>query len=205
MSETYQFNLPLMQPSQAQKHVTFNEVTALLDAVAQVRLASLTLSAPPTVVVDGEAYNVASGATGDWAGQESMIAIASNGGWRFVTPRIGWRAWVEDVAGQYFFDGTGWVDDLVAFSPGGATLRNRIIEFDHDVVAGTFHNTLTSIPANAMAYGVTGRVIEAISADATATSWKLGVGGDNSRYGSGYGFSLNSYVHSVSGAPTTYY
>ncbi|MCP5075890.1 MAG: DUF2793 domain-containing protein, partial [Rhodobacteraceae bacterium] len=58
---------------------------------------------------------------------------------------------------------------------------------------------------NAMAYGVTGRVIEAISADATATSWKLGVSGDNSRYGSGYGFSLNSYVHSVSGAPTTYY
>ena len=205
MSDTYQFKLPFMQPSQAQKHVTFNEVAALLDAVAQLRLVSLTTTTPPAGGVDGAAYNVAAGATGDWSGQDGQVAVASNGGWLFVTPKTGWRAWVEDTNTQYFYYGGSWVDDVVATSPAGATMRNRILEFDHDILAGNVQYSITDIPANSLLYGLTGRIVEVIVADASATGWKLGVTGDNPRFGAGHGLALNSYVHSISSSPTAYY
>ena len=69
MSNTYQFELPMLQASQAQKHVTVNETMARLDALAQLRFVSRSLSVPPASPVDGEAYFVASSGTGDWAGQ----------------------------------------------------------------------------------------------------------------------------------------
>ncbi len=205
MSETYQFKLPLMQPSQAQKHVTFNEVAALLDAVAQLRFVSIVTTTPPVSPADGAAYFVAPVATGSWFGQEGSVAVSANGGWMFVTPKVGWRAWVEETQTQLYFDGISWIDDIEASSPNGALIRNRIIEFDHNIIAGAIHFSSTDIPSNSMVYGVTGRVIEAVVADASATGWEVGINADNSRYGTGYGLPLNSFVHSVSSAPTTYY
>ncbi|MEM7239109.1 MAG: DUF2793 domain-containing protein, partial [Pseudomonadota bacterium] len=46
------------------------------------------------------------------------------------------------------------------------------------------------------------RVIEAI---AGATDWSLGVSGDPTRYGSGFGTALNSIAEGVTGQPVTYY
>ena len=41
MVKTANLELPLVQAAQAQKHVTVNEALALLDAAAQLRLASI--------------------------------------------------------------------------------------------------------------------------------------------------------------------
>ena len=62
MTETPTLKLPLLQPSQAQKHVTVNEALVLLDGVAQLSLASTTVIDPPAVV-EGACYGVPSGAT----------------------------------------------------------------------------------------------------------------------------------------------
>jgi len=55
MTETNQFQLPLVQASQAQKHVTVNEALARLDAAAQLRLESIVIAVPPVTATDGEA------------------------------------------------------------------------------------------------------------------------------------------------------
>ena len=41
MQTTPQFNLPLIQSGQAQKHITMNEALTRLDALAQLRLISM--------------------------------------------------------------------------------------------------------------------------------------------------------------------
>ena len=92
MSETPILNLPLVQAAQAQKHVTVNEGLIRLDALAQISLASISVTEPPVAPGDGLCHGVPTGATGAWAGREGDVAIASNGGWVFVSPKAGWRA-----------------------------------------------------------------------------------------------------------------
>src|SRR5690606_6194882 len=126
MARTAQFDLPLVLPAQAQKHVTVNEAFARLDAVAQLRLVSSVLVAPPGEADEGAAYLLPAGAGGAWEGQSGRIAVRSNGGWIFVTPRDGWRAW--DVGAQAYRTcyGAGWVANAVAVSPGGAGTQMRV-------------------------------------------------------------------------------
>ena len=64
MSNTYQFELPMLQAAQAQKHVTVNEALARVDALAQLRFVSRSVSVPPSSAVDGQAYFTASSSSG---------------------------------------------------------------------------------------------------------------------------------------------
>jgi hypothetical protein len=107
MSETSTLlSLPYIQPAQAQKHVTHNEALRMLDALVHLAVESRTLSAPPPSPADGARYIVASGATGDWAGQDHAVALNAGGGWLFLMPNAGWRAWVaEDEAEVIWRDG----------------------------------------------------------------------------------------------------
>ena len=204
MARTAQFDLPLVLPAQAQKHVTVNEAFARLDAVAQLRLVSSELVAPPGGADEGAAYLLPAGAGGAWEGQAGRIAVRSNGGWVFVTPRAGWRAW--DIGAQAYRTcyGAGWVANAVAVSPGGAGTQMRVLEFDHAVTAGASNQTAVQIPAQAQVTGVTGRLIGALTG-AGLTGWRVGVDGSDNRYGSGLGIELNSYLRGLSGAPVTYY
>jgi len=102
-------SLPLIQPAQAQKHVTHNEALRLLDVIVQLSVINRTLTAPPGATVAGDRHIVAAGATGAWAGQASKIALSEAGVWAFLTPLTGWRAYVEAEAAVASFDGTGWV------------------------------------------------------------------------------------------------
>ena len=204
MARTTQLDLPLVAPAQAQKHVTVNEALARLDAAAQLRLVSLALQEPPAAAADGESYLVPAGATGEWAGSAGRIAIRSNGGWTYLAPKAGWRAWDEGLAAHRTFDGTGWVADAVAVSPHGAAVRWRVIEFDHSVTPGASNATSVAIPSHAQVAGVTGRVVEALTGTGL-NAWRAGVGGADNRYGSGLGIGLNSYLIGLSGTPVTYY
>jgi hypothetical protein len=58
-------SLPLIQPAQAQKHVTHNEALRMLDVLVQLAVASRSLTAPPTFPADGARWIVAPGATAD--------------------------------------------------------------------------------------------------------------------------------------------
>ena len=204
MTRTAQLDLPLVLPSQAQKHVTVNEALVRLDATAQLRVVSSILSEPPVQASDGAGYLVPEGAGGAWLGMAGRIAVRSNGGWVYLVPKAGWRAWDESTATHRMFDGSGWISDAVTVSPGGAATSWSIEEFDHVITPGTVNATAVAIPNQAQVVGVTGRVVSPLSGPGLE-GWRIGVAGSDNRYGSGLGLALGSYLVGLSGAPVTYY
>ena len=202
MSDTAKLSLPLLAPSQAQKHVTVNDALVRLDGAVQMTAVSRSVATPPGTVADGAVYLVPTGAVNAWAGQEGRVALGQNGGWVFLDPRAGWRVWVDDEAEALLHDGTGWVLAL-AVSPGGAGFALRVHEFDHVLAAGASSTTTAEIPANVVVFGVSGRVLSDIGG--TMPTWRLGVAGSDNRYGSGLGLLAGSFARGLTGSPLTYY
>lgn len=204
MARTAHLDLPLVMPAQAQKHVTVNEALTRLDATVQLRVISSETGEPPAGAAEGASYIVPAAATGEWAGQAASIAVRVNGGWVYLAPRAGWRAWDEGRFRPRVFDGAGWVEDALAVSLHGAATLARVLEFDHAVVPGASNLTSVAIPDRAQVVGVTGRVVEAVTGPGL-TGWRVGIGGAEDRYGSGLGTGQGSYLLGLSGAPVTYY
>jgi hypothetical protein len=203
MSSTTQLGLPLVQPAQAQKHVTVNQTFQRLDGLVQLVLQSQSVTVPPAVVTDGICYGVPPGAVSAWSGQAGKLAIGAGGGWDFAAPRLGWRALILDEGAEAVHDGTGWLTGQVTLSPKGAGLSLRVREVDFTLPAGAVALTAVLIPANAVVFGVTARVVTAITG--TLTSWQLGNPGAVGRYGSGLGLAQGAFARGVLGQPTAFY
>lgn len=203
MSDTTRLALPLLQPAQAQKHVTVNEALTRLDGLVNMVMTSNSLSEPPAVVLDGVIYGVPAGAINAWAGQVGKVAIGSNGGWIFATPRAGWRAFIADEGGQAIHDGTGWQSGALSLSPFGAGLSARVVEIDHEISAGATSQTAVIIPSHSMVIGVSARVVSAIGG--TLATWELGNVGAANRFGSGLGLEQGSWVRGLLSQPMTYW
>jgi hypothetical protein len=109
MTATHRLALPLLAAGQAQKHVTLNDALLRLDALVQLAVADRHLAVPPVSAAVGEAWIVAAGASGDWAGQVNRIAVREEAGWRFEVPLAGWRAHVLDEGTTLVWTGTAWV------------------------------------------------------------------------------------------------
>ena len=110
MSDTPLIGLPLIEASQAQKHVTHNEALLLLDVLVHLAVTSRSLATPPASPANGDRYLVAALATGAWAGHAGHIAFREAGSWRFAIPKPGWRLWVMAESLFLLFDGTLWFD-----------------------------------------------------------------------------------------------
>lgn len=108
-------DLPLLAPSQAQKHVTHNEALLALEAVIQIALEEVPGATPPALPEPGARYVVGTGATGAWAGQEGTLTLHDGSAWRFYTPRAGWRAQVPSTGQVLMFDGSAWQDVTPSF------------------------------------------------------------------------------------------
>lgn len=202
MPETPRLSLPLLEPAQAQKHVTVNEAMIRLDALTQIVLEEVgTLSAPGSPA-EGAFYAIGAGAAGAWLGQDRRLALFVNNGWAFVSPGIGWRAWNASAGAAVTFDGQDWVEGLGSVSLNGAGIAHRTIEIDHDVAAGATSVVAGAIPADAIVYGVTGRVLAAIGGVA---SFEIGVSGSTNRYGSGFGTAQGAWTRGVTASPLAYY
>lgn len=93
MTETANLGLPLLSAEQAQKHVTHNEALLLADGLTQLVLQGRGEETPPAEPVEGQAFALGEDPEGDWAGHDGEIAIWTSGGWRYATPKTGWRAW----------------------------------------------------------------------------------------------------------------
>lgn len=203
MDETTQLALPLVQPSQAQKHVTVNEALVRLDGLTHLTLQSAETATPPVSAEDGETWWVPLGGVNAWDGHAGELAIWSNGGWVFVQPRTGWRGWILDRNQPALFDGSGWAEGGVAASENRAVSAIRVLEFDHSVASGTTSVTGVKIPQHAMVFAVTARIKTAFTG--TLTDWDFGVSGATDRYGSGLGLAQGSWVSGITGQPVTYY
>jgi hypothetical protein len=101
--------LPYIQPAQAQKHVTHNEAIELLDVIVQLTVQGFAADTPPATPSEGETWALGATPTGVWAGQAQQIASWRAGGWIFIAPVAGWRAYsVTDVQTRVY-DGIAWV------------------------------------------------------------------------------------------------
>ena len=105
---TSRLALPLMQPSQAQKHVTLNEALLRLDAVAQLVVERFEAEVPPDDAAEGEVHALGDAPQGAWQGQAGRLAVRQNGGWVFVAPQEGWRAWDRAANELRVRTATGW-------------------------------------------------------------------------------------------------
>ncbi len=110
MSQSTNLALPLILPSQAQKHVTHNEALQMLDALVQLSVADRDRSEAPPAPAEGQRHIVSAAAatTGPWAGRAGQVAVWQEGGWNFMAPRAGWIAWVEAEAAIFVRTDAGW-------------------------------------------------------------------------------------------------
>ena len=205
MAETANLGLPLLAPSQAQKHVTVNEALTRLDALAKGVLASRRTATPPVEARHGEVWAVPPGATDEWAGREGELAIATGGGWNFVAPREGWRAYALDEGAPLRHDGAGWAIEggPGASSASGAATALDVVEVEHAVGGGPISDTGPVIPRTSLVLGVTARVIEEITGSLSA--WKFGNIGASNRFGEGLGTQAGSYADGLLSSPMAFY
>lgn len=202
-NQTMRLQLPLLQPAQAQKHVTVNEALMRLDGLTNPVLESTTATTPPGAVVDGQCWAVPPGAQDSWSGQGGRIAVGSNGGWVFVTPTRGMRAFVIDLGTEAVFDGQGWFSGAATFGTLGSGLAFGMSEREVVVGGGAAFDTGVAIPSGAMVIGAAARVTQALTG--TLTSWRLGTAGATDRFGGGLGKAAGSWARGMLGAPMTYY
>ncbi|MEX3313942.1 DUF2793 domain-containing protein [Sulfitobacter sp. PS-8MA] len=130
---TAHLGLPMIAPSQAQKHVTHNEAIQMLDALTQLVLAGVDSETPPAVPTPGEVHALGPAPTGAWSGQAGMLAQWVAPGWRFLMPQEGWCGW-DATGGRILFWQNGvwevWSPELDNVSRVGvgtaADMTNRL-------------------------------------------------------------------------------
>ena len=100
--------LPMIQPAQAQKHVTHNAALAVLDTLTQLVLEGIGAETPPAGASEGETWALGTLPTGDWDGQSNQIATFQNTGWIFIPPQEGWRAWDKGTSEYRVYTRGSW-------------------------------------------------------------------------------------------------
>lgn len=90
-----------------------NKNARLMSVLLQMTVINHAATTPPTTPVDGDAYIIATGATGVWASHVNHIAawdasIGSSGDWFYIIPANGLRAHSIALGRPIQFDGTAW-------------------------------------------------------------------------------------------------
>lgn len=202
-NETARLQMSLLQPAQAQKHVTVNEALMRLDGLVNMVLQSTSVATPPEVALDGQCWGVPQSPVGDWAGHAGQVAVATNGGWVFVPAARGMQAFVADRGVTAICDGSHWVAGAQSLGTFGSGLMSGMAEAEFDVTTGASMITDVFIPAGAMVIGAVARVVEPITG--TLTSWRIGTNGATNRFGQNLGKDAGSWARGMLGSPMTYY
>lgn len=202
-SETTRLQMALLAPAQAQKHVTVNEALMRLDGMVNLVLQSVSTAVPPLAVLDGQCWGLPASSEGSWAGQGGRIAVGANGGWIFLPPTPGLRAFVADRGQQAIHDGTDWAVGALSLGLGGSGLMTGLAE--GEVTLGTGSSAISDviIPAGAMVIGATARVAATLTGP--LTGWRLGTTGATNRFGQGLGKPEGSWARGLLGSPMAYY
>lgn len=110
MTASARLGLSYVEPQQSQKHVTVNDALRKLDAIVQLSVVSATVTAQPGAPADASLYILPAGKTGAAWGTMTDFAVAYyvDGAWSQLTPREGWRAFIQDTDQLYVYDGAAW-------------------------------------------------------------------------------------------------
>ena len=178
-------DLPLIMPSQAQKHVTHNEAIRALDSLAHLGVVASGAAEPPADAQEGDRFIVGPEPAGDWsAARADQVAALEDGAWTFYTPRLGWRAFVANSGTTVIHNGTAWVE--------AASSGERVERLGVGTDADDTNRLAVSAPATLLTHSGTDHrvVVNRASADDTAslvfqTAWSgraefgLSGGGDS--------------------------
>ena len=115
------FALPLLFAGQSQKEITVNEALLITDILLHPAIEGIanTVPAAPTI---GQCWIVGTGTTGAFTGQADRIAAWSEGGWRFLTPREGMRAYDFSNTAHRIFSGGIWRLVVAPTTPSGGSV-----------------------------------------------------------------------------------
>lgn len=105
---TARFGLPFILPGQAQKELFHNEALVRLDTLLHAAVETGPTIAVPPAPLDGQCWIVGPGAVGAWSGQEQKLATWTDGGWRFISPQSGTRAWNKAAGFWIHWNGAAW-------------------------------------------------------------------------------------------------
>jgi len=209
MTSTARLQLPLIAASQSQKEVTHNEALTRLDILAHLTILDRDLSVPPGAPGEGDAYLVASGAMGEWVGQDSKIATYVDDAWAFYVPYIGLLAFVADEGTLAVCTSIGWRDygallsevAVVSQTASGAQSRICTVEEELNGLSGASVDTSIVIPNRAVVWCVSTRTSTAITG---AASYDCGIVGETSKFGGSLGIAEGSTNAGVIG-PQAFY
>ena len=157
----------------------------------------------PDEYVEGVCYALPEGCTAAWTGQDGKLAIASNGGWVFVTPRDGWSAWITDENLRATCLRGSWISGVLAASQHGAASRFGVLEAEYVIAAGGAQPVGLEIPKDSVIFACSARVISTITG--SATSWTLALSDGSITFGTGMGLLSGSYCTGILGQPTAIY
>ncbi|WP_165351989.1 DUF2793 domain-containing protein [Salipiger sp. IMCC34102] len=101
-------DLPFIEGTQAQKHVTHNEALERLDIAVQASVQLWDATTPPASPPEGQCFLVGDAASDPWAGHAGDIAAFAGGGWLFLTPQTGWRIWDAEAGVLKLRTAQGW-------------------------------------------------------------------------------------------------
>jgi hypothetical protein len=164
-AQSSRLGLPYLASGQAQKHVTVNESLLRLDALVHLSARSATLATQPTSPSDGDVYILPAGKTGAaWSSMsDGALAYYRDGAWEQLSPKPGWRCYVEDRKALLVRDLGAW------FSLGASTERRMIFTPGGAGVTTIYRIDTTRVqnPRTATISSVSSDVITLATADAT--------------------------------------
>lgn len=115
MTTTPILGLTELVASQAVPESAVNQIARLLEQGAlSFSVKDKDLTAPPGSPAEGDAYVIAASPTGAWSGKAKNVAFLMNGGWIFIAPKEGMRAWMADEAARYTYTSSAWVADSLS-------------------------------------------------------------------------------------------
>lgn len=119
-SATPRHSLPLLFAGQSQKEFYVNEAHALTDALLHAACEGEAVDPPPGPA-EGECWLVASGATGEWAGEDGKLAAREAGNWLLIAPSDGMRLF-DRATGQILLFRDGWQRPPAPAAPSGGSV-----------------------------------------------------------------------------------
>jgi hypothetical protein len=91
----------------------YNPNFARLEALVHLTVIAVSAT-PPTTPANGDCYIVAASPTGAWVGHADDIAVYyTSGGWLYIDPAVGIRAFDRSGDTYIRFDGVDWIDEIV--------------------------------------------------------------------------------------------
>ena len=114
---------------------------ALLFAGGPIPVINATTTAPPGSPISGDAYVIASGASGAWSGKDNYVAIYFNAAWAYLAPRNGMEVYNLAIALKLTYKSGSW----------SSATASTLVAFAHiqDVGSFTSSGTITSPPTSA--------------------------------------------------------